>query len=93
MALLAVITAVVGIISTLIIAIGAGINLPAGLLTAAQYGLTLISGGMSLLYLLLPADFWHFCGSAFSVLVAAHAGYFAYSAGLSIWRIFQGGGD
>lgn len=93
MALLAVISAVVALVSALIIAVGKSFSLPAGLLAAFQYGFTLIGDAVGFLYLLLPAEFWQFCGTALTLLLAAHAAYFAYSIGLSIWRIFMGGGE
>lgn len=93
MALLAVITAVVGLVSGLLIAVGKAFTLPAALTSAFQYGFTLLGDAVGFLYLLLPADFWKFCGTALGLLVAAHAAYFAYSVGLSLWRIFMGGGE
>lgn len=93
MALLAVISAIVAIVSGLIIAVGKAVKLPAGLLTAFNYGISLITQGIGFLYLLLPAEFWKFCGTCLTLLLTAHAAYFAYSVGLSIWRTFQGGGE
>lgn len=88
-----IITAVLAIVAELLIFVGKSFSIPAGLITAFHYGFTLLSSAFGFLYLLLPNEFWQFCGTAFSILVAAHAAYFAYSVGLSLWRIYQGGGE
>lgn len=93
MAILAIIVAITGIVSALLIAVGSAITIPSAVLTAFKFGLSFLVNGISFLYLLLPADFWHFCGTLLSIVVAAHAAYFAYSAGISLWRIYQGGGE
>lgn len=93
MALLAVISAVVGVITALIIAVGKSFTLPAGLNTALAYGMQLIVSGYGFLRNLFSDSFWSFVSSGLAVVVAAHAAYFAYSLGMSVWRIFQGGGD
>lgn len=93
MALLAVISAVVAIISGLIIAVGKAVTLPSGLNTALAYGMQLIVSGFGFMRNLFSDNFWNFVTSGLAVVLAAHLAYFAYSLGMSIWRIFQGGGE
>lgn len=93
MALLSVITAIVGIVSALLIAVGSAFTLPAGFGEGLNYGISLISSGVAFLYNFMPQDFWDYSFSCLKILIAAHAAYFAYSVGISLWRIFQGGGE
>lgn len=93
MAILAIITAVTAVITALIVAVGKAVTLPAGLSTALAYGMQLIVSGYGFLRNLFSDTFWSFVTSGFAVIIGAHAAYFAYSIGISIWRIFQGGGE
>lgn len=93
MALLAVISAIVAVVTALIVAVGKAVTLPAGLNTALAYGMQFIISGFGFLRNLFSDAFWSFITTGLGVIIGAHLAYFAYSVGISIWRIFQGGGD
>lgn len=92
-ALLALISAILAIVVSLVVAIGSAIKLPVGIGTGINLIVQYISTGVAFLYNFLPAAFWNNVVVFLGIIVAAHAAYLAYSIGISVWRIFQGGGD
>lgn len=93
MAILAIITAVVSVIVGLATAVGQAFHLPDGVAGGFNLLIQYISTGISFLYNFLPDSFWSLAKAYLVIILTAHAAYFAYSTGISIWRIFQGGGD
>lgn len=95
MAILVILTAIIGILEAALLVATAAIQLPEAPTGIDSSGATvnvvtwffdLIFDGIAFLHALLPADFWQFCGNCLTLLITAHLGFIAYSVATSLIR-------